>query len=84
MTGSMIHFKGPGKVLSVSGGGKLPFYFSMYPFNLIIIFVNRSTNSFKFSLLKEQCRTERKLIVVYLGKYKFTFLPRGIAKDLTE
>ena len=33
MTGSVIHFEGPGKVLSVSDGGKLTFYFSAYPFN---------------------------------------------------
>lgn len=61
----MIHFEGPGRVLSVSGGGKLPFYLSIYHLNLIITFANRSANSFKFSLLKEQCGTKCKLIVVH-------------------
>lgn len=36
MIGSMIRFKGLGKISLVSGGGKVPFYFPMYPFNLII------------------------------------------------
>lgn len=49
----MIHFQGPGRVLSISGGGKLPFYFSIYHLNLIITFLSKSANVFKFSLLKE-------------------------------
>lgn len=51
----MIHFERPGRVLSISGGGKLPFYLSMYYLNLITTFVSRSVNLFKFSVLKEQC-----------------------------
>lgn len=81
MIKGMIHFERPGRVLSISGGGKLPSYLSIYHLNLIITFVNRSENSFKFSLLKEQCGTECKLIVVHFFRPKFTFLPSGITKD---
>lgn len=84
MIGNMIHFEGPGRVLSISGGGKLPFYLSGYHLNLIITFVNRSANPLKFSLLKEQCGIECKLIVIHFFRYKFTFLPSGIAKDSIE
>lgn len=84
MTGNMIHFEGPGRVLSISGCGKLPFYLSIYHLNLIITSVHRSANSFKFSLLKEQCGTECKLTVAHFFRYKFTFLPSGTAKDSIE
>lgn len=72
----MIHFEGPGRLLSILGGGELPFYLSIYHLNLIITLVNRGANSFKFSLLKEQCGTECKLIVVHFFRYEFTSLPQ--------
>jgi hypothetical protein len=77
----MIHSERPGRLLSISGSGKMPLYFPIYHLNLAITFVSISTNVYKLNFLKEQCGIESKLLAVHFFRCKFTFPFNGILKE---